>query len=405
MSYDLSRPAVLAILGVLYWAAYTMLRPLVGPYVLNEGGSATEASIALASFGALPTLLAIPIGAMTDRWGARRLAIPGALMMVLGGPMMFLPPTLPTLITSQAVVGLGTLIYWVALQAVAVTPQSGDTRDKRNSRLAVFAFFMAAGQAIGPVLGGALESWGGFSLAFAGYTGISTLLVLLTLALPLATTTRKATLAPSGSMRTLGIFRSYREAFQLLRDPGVFAAVTVSFGGLVIWDMRLAYQPVLFTEAGLAQWTVGLLLGVAAVAGFLAPPFFARAMRSLGSKVMVGLVLGVGAVSLCAVALDPTNFLLLVLCALINGFAIGFVQPLGLALMSDAVAAGRQGLASALRAFANRGAQFANPAVFAGASTMVGLGGAFVVVSGLVLVLGAVSIAALKRLENPPPET
>ncbi|WP_250445521.1 MFS transporter, partial [Actinotalea sp. C106] len=183
MTGGTSQTALLAVLGVLYWSAHTMLRPLIGPYVLDDGGTATEASLALASFAVLPTLLAIPLGAMTDRWGVRTLLVSGGAVMTLGGGVLFVPAGLAGVMASQALIGVGTLAVWVSLQTVATLSRGEDEPPRvRNARLATFSLFLAAGQAIGPALGGLLADAGGYFLAFGAYTGLSALLILLALA-------------------------------------------------------------------------------------------------------------------------------------------------------------------------------------------------------------------------------
>lgn len=391
--------AALAVLGILYWTAHTMLRPLVGPYVLEEGGSAGDASFALASFAILPTLLAIPIGSMTDRWGARRLLAGGATMMVLGGGLMFAPWGLSAVIISQALIGLGTIAYWVALQSVAMVSRT-ESRDQRNARIATFSLFLAAGQSVGPALGGGLEAAGGYQLAFWSFIGVAAALLVITLlVLPKAPAESRS--GPGTTVARPSIIRSYGEALSLLKSPTIRVTVAVSFTGLVILDIRMAYQPVLFSEAGVQQWEIGLLLSIAAVAGFFARPFFAPGMRVLGGPLMVGLVLGVGVISVAAVVIAPDNMTLLICLSAVNGFALGFAQPLTLSLMADETPLGKEGLAASLRSFANRGAQFANPALFGTVTAAVGLSGAFLVVGVIAVGATGLSVQALRRSRGP----
>lgn len=394
-----SATALLAVLGVVYWSAHTMLRPLIGPYVLADGGTPAEASLALASFAVLPTLLALPIGALTDRWGVRRLLVVGGVTMALGGGVMLLPLGLPGVIASQAIVGVGTLAVWVSLQTVATLPQGdGEPPRARNARLATFSLFLAAGQAVGPALGTGLADGLGAPWAFGAFCLLSVVLVVI------ACFVRVAPLARSGAPGP-GVLRSYREGARLLRTPAVLVTLVVSFTALVVLDVRTAYHPLLLGEAGVPQWQVGVLLSVAAAFGFLSRPLFPIAMARLPESVLVGLVLGVSSVSVVAVAVVPPDPWLLGALAAVNGFALGFAQPLTLVLMADHTPPDRRGLASGLRSSANRGAQFVNPAVFGVLSAVLPLGGAFLAVGGVlaaVTVGSAVTLECARRRERAP---
>ncbi|NCT91264.1 MFS transporter [Cellulomonas sp. APG4] len=386
--------ARLAVLGVLYWSAHTMLRPLIGPYVLELGGTAAEASLALASFAVLPTLLAVPLGALTDRWGVRRLLVGGGLVMVGGGAVLLLPGSLGVVVASQALVGVGTLAVWVALQTVATLPgAAGESPRDRNARIATFSLFLAAGQAIGPGLGGALADAGGPRLAFATFTGVSVLLVVLALTTRIAP--RPVPVLGRGALR-----HAFPDAWRLMRDPAVLATVVVSFTALVVLDVRTAYHPLLLAGAGLPQWQIGALLSVAAAAGFASRPFFPLAMARLRASTMVGLVLVTSTASVVAVVLVPGDLAVLTALAVVNGFALGFAQPLTLSLMADLTPPHQRGLASGLRSTANRGAQLANPATVGLLTGVLGLAGAIGATGALVLVVAAASTVTLARHER-----
>jgi len=390
-----SATVVLAVLGVTYWSAHTMLRPLVGPYVVAGGGTEQQASLALASFAILPTLLAIPVGALTDRWGVRSLLVAGGTTMALGGGLLVLPLGLAGVVASQAVIGLGTLAVWVSLQTVATLPRGDDEPPRaRNARLATFSLFLAAGQAVGPALGTGLAEVGGYTTSFLVYTALSLALVVLGLAVRIG---RPVPRAPRPPLR-----RSYRDAATMMRNPAVLTTLVVSFTALVVLDIRTAYHPLVLGQAGVPQWQVGLLLSVAAAFGFASRPFFALAMAGLRESTTVGLVLVVSTVTCVAVAFVPTELWLLGVLSAVNGFALGFAQPLTLALMADHTPPDRRGLASGLRSTANRGAQFVNPAAFGALSLAVPLVGAFGVVGGALLVVSVGSTWALHRASRRP---
>jgi len=173
--------AVFAALGVFYWTAHSMMRPLVDTYVLSLGGTEVDASIALASFSIFPTVLAVLIGGFVDSWGGRPLLIAGGSLMLTGGALMVIPD-LTTVVISQVLLGLGTLCVWVSLQASITSATGGLSRDDRARRIATFTVFVSFGQMVGPAVGGALQSLGGYVVAYSAYATLSLALLIVAIA-------------------------------------------------------------------------------------------------------------------------------------------------------------------------------------------------------------------------------
>lgn len=376
--------ATFAVLGILYWTAHSMLRPLIGTHVIELGGTETEVSIALASYSIFPTILAVLIGAITDRWGSRRLLRVGGALMIVGSALLFIP-TLAAVIASQVVLGFGTLACWVSLQTFATMPRDDvEDRESRTKRIATFSLFVAFGQSVGPALGGGLQTLGGHTLAFAAYVALATALTIVALTLaPPASVTKTGTAAP--------LLGAYREAVRMLRNRTVLVAVLASFTALVIHDIRTAWQPVLLSGAGLEQWQIGIVLSTGALAGFAARPFFAVLLRRLGQALMVGLVLVTAATSVTLVVIAPGNMAFLLVISACSGFAVGFAQPLTLSMLSDEVPVERLGIASGLRSMGNQAALLASPATFGAVSAVASLGTAFLAVGGVAAAVGLTS--------------
>jgi len=375
-----------------------MMRPLLGTYVLELGGTETDASIALAAFSLFPSLLAVLIGGFIDSWGTRPILIAGGVLMASGGGLL-LVPSLPTVIVSQVMLGLGTLCVWVSLQtSVTGSAGVGETREARAKRIATFTLFVSIGQSAGPTLGGALQSLGGHLLAYSVYAAISlALLVVAIAAVP------RASRAARGPGRGIPIVRPYVEAARLLRNRTVVIAVLVSFTALMLQDIRTAWQPLLLHGAGMQQWQIGLVLSAGALASFGARPFFAALLRRLGAPLLVGLVVVVGAGTAMLVTVAPDNLPYLLVLGAVNGLAVGFSQPLSLTLLSDDVPPNRLGIASGLRSTGNQTALLVSPAAFGVVSAFATLGAAFLVVGGAAAVVGVLSAVLLGTHRPAPP--
>ncbi|WP_403022041.1 MFS transporter [Salinibacterium sp. GXW1014] len=388
--------AVFAALGVFYWTAHSMMRPLVGTYVLSLGGTEVDASIALASFSIFPTVLAVLIGGFVDSWGGRPLLIAGGSLMLTGGALMVIPD-LTTVVISQVLLGLGTLCVWVSLQASITSATGGLSRDDRARRIATFTVFVSFGQMVGPAVGGALQSLGGYVVAYSAYATLSlALLIVAIAAAPRSTVQRQG--------RGIPIIRPYAEAAALLKNRPVVIAVLLSFTALMLHDIRSAWQPLLLHGAGLEQWQIGLVISASALAGFGARPFFAPWLRVLGVPLFAGLVVVIGATTAMLATVAPGNMTFLIAIGVVNGLAVGFAQPLSLTLLSDEVPPTQLGIASGLRSAGNQAALLASPAAFGAVAALSSLSVAFLVVGGAAALVGVVSAALLHfhRPASPP---
>jgi MFS family permease len=376
-----------------------MMRPLVGTYVLELGGTEVDASIALAAFSVIPTVLAVLVGGVVDGWGTRPILIAGGSLMITGGGLMLIP-NLTTVIVSQVVLGLGTLCVWVSLQT-SVTMSTGpqESRDARASRIATFSLFVSIGQAVGPLLSGTLQSTAGYPTAIATYAGLSMLLFVFAIAIAPS----RARVAQS-ERRRMPVLGAYADAAKLLRRRTVVIAVLVSFTALLLHDIRSAWQPVLLHNAGVDQWQIGLVLSVSALAGFCARPFFALLLRVLRAPLFVGLVLVLGASTAMLVIAAPQNLPFLLSIGALNGLAVGFAQPLSLTLLSDDVPSDRLGVASGLRSTGNQSALVISPIAFGTVSAFATLSAAFIVVGGAAALAGVLSalLLAFHRSRREP---
>ncbi len=396
---------VLAVLAVIFWSAYTMMRPLVVLSVLDLGGTPEQASAALAAFAVLPTLLAIPLGSLTDRFGDKRFLVWGAGGMVAGGALMLLE-RVSLLVVGQVVVGVGSLAVWVALQAAATSPvHVEESRQARNRRIATFSLFVAAGQLFGPLLGGWVAEALDYRASFAVFVLLSLLLVGVAPRLVSGAGRPASTVAAGpGAPLAPALARSYADALRLLRRRGVALIILASFTALVVLDLRVAFHPMYLSDIGYSPLWVGVLLSAGAAFAFLAQPMFSLLVRRLPVAVLVGSVLGVGSATVAGVVFTESLAALLVLGA-VNGFAVGLAQPLTLALLADYTDQAQRGLAAGVRSMANRLAQLVDPIAFGVLLAVVGTRAAFLTMGAGLLLLSLLVAVGFGRIRHARPDT
>ncbi|HSK92479.1 MAG TPA: MFS transporter [Candidatus Angelobacter sp.] len=162
------------------WAAFIAM-PL---HVVELGGTATEAGLLAAIRASLQAFLQLPVGAITDAWGTRRVL----LVATVANALVNLIPLL-------AVAGETTVPYYAwALASGAASafflPAAGAyiaqsaAPEARGSAFGWLTLFTHTGVALGPAIGGLVWDWGGPAPTFMVAAGIGLVAVVASLFLP-----------------------------------------------------------------------------------------------------------------------------------------------------------------------------------------------------------------------------
>lgn len=389
-----------------------MLRPLIAPYALDLGASTLVAGAAVGAFSLLPSLLAIVTGYLGDFFGNRRLLQFGTVGMVASGVLLVAAADTTALIISQVVGGTAMLAMWLAIQSLMtmLATQSGSV-DDRNRHITNLSLFVSGGQLLGPLLGGLVADLAGYRSAFAVFLGLSAALVLAVQLIrnPVPPQSQEESVpesdADSGEQepplwrRMLG---SHRTALALIRQQGVFLTVAVSFLALFLIDMRMAFFPVYLGEVGFSPLWIGLLISTSGLCAFLARPVLPTILRRFGMSPVVGVSLVAGAAAIGSVALTESLWVLLLLAAA-AGTALGFTQPVTLALISDYTPHRNRGIGIGLRVMANRSAQWVDPLMFTLLLSLVGIRQTFIYLALAIAALSVLVAFSLHRVEREKP--
>lgn len=213
------------------------------------------ASWVLSAFALMGAMASLPIGAVSDRFEARRAIIAGLAMQATGSALGALADGLPWLLAARALEGLGFLAVTVAAPAlvVAVTGPAG-----RKRAFAAWATFMPVGMAVimfaAPIVGalGWRGIWWANAVLLAGYAA----------AFVVGTRGIRAganRLVRGGVLR--GVGRTLRSAGAWFL-AGQFCAYTAVFFAL------FGFLPTILGERLMVgQGTAGVLSALAVVAG------------------------------------------------------------------------------------------------------------------------------------------
>lgn len=289
-----------------------LLYSLVVPFLPSEaeqlGASPVVTGVLFAMY-AVGLFGVTPLAAwLTDRAGPRSTLLWGLVALAAATLLFAFSPSLslglPGLFVARTAQGAASTITWTAGLAVLAQLYSTEERPRIFARA-----FTVTGLAtlIGPPLGGALYSWGGFMLPFLVATGLVLLDGLARVFLLPGDDLLPATRPERGALRTL------------LRDGrfmlGLFAAMA---GAIALTSLEPATPLLLGGAFGLPAWAIGAVFGVLALCFVLMQPAVGRIERRLGSLRTVGMGLVATACCFVVLAFAPNVIVVLISLAAIG---------------------------------------------------------------------------------------
>jgi MFS family permease len=360
-----------------------MVFPLIPLFAKNLGASSSLVGAVVASFSLLSMFLAIPVGGLTDRWRTRSMLLLGVACNILYSGLLLVSHTVWTVVAAQVSGGLGFLLLIVASQAYI----SGfsDVRLKERS-FGFVTLSAAAGQTIGPYLGGAILARADFVTVFGLATLLSTTGLVIA-ALPDQAQDRRG---PSQERRTVQLGR-------LLADPHLLAVLGFTFCIVFAVSLRSSFLPLLLQEKGLPEDRIGLLISLFALSMTFIRIFIGRIMGAVTRKRLAALALGLACVGVGLVPLLETQLALGTVLVLF-GLGFGISQPLSMMLVTDLAPGEHVGLAMGLRFTTITLATFFGPLLCGGVAEAFGLGGSFAAALLVVAAMGLILAAFARRL-------
>ncbi|MFE9693888.1 MFS transporter [Micromonospora sp. NPDC005806] len=383
-----AQTALLLAHTIVVQAVTFMLRPASAYRALELDVPGAWLGVLGASFAVVPLVLAVPSGHAVDRFGERRIALAGsALLAAAGLGFVLFADSVAGLVVASMALGTAHLCAVVAQQALVANRTPAHRYD---AAFGYYTFAASLGQALGP---GLIILFGGdrpipdTRAIFLGATAVAVPLLVVALFLRPSGHHREAADGPgTGGMR------------DLLRQPGLVRALTVSCVVLAAVDISLVYLPALGTERGIAAGSIGVLLGVRAVASMASRLLLGRLVAAVGRRALL-----VGTVTLSAVGLGlllpPLPFPMLILVVTLAGLGLGAGQLLTMSFLAEVAPPGLRGRAMSLRLTGNRLGQVLIPSA---AGVLAAGAGAAGVLACTAAGLGAAAVAATRLHRSPP---
>jgi MFS family permease len=362
----------------------TPMTSLVVPlWALAIGASPGVIGFIVACRAVLPFLLSIHGGAMMDRLGTRRML----LLFTGGGALLsFLYPLASwvwALMLMQLLVGWAQGMGWIGAQIKIARLAGGNA-----SYSGRFSFFTTCGTFIGPLVAGAawdlFGAWGAFGVI--GLWGLC--LVAASYALP-APNEREA--VPLNWREFLPNLRDYGRALALMSIPAVAFIVGATFMRISAFSVQNSFYTVYLQGIGLSGSLIGILVGFESLVGGPAALLSGYAVRFIRPHWLLLLSNGVAIVAISITPLLHT-FVPLLIAAGVFGLGVGMGFPLLLSILSGAAHSGEQGLSVGLRTTANRLASIVIPIAMGLVIELTGVNWGFAVV-GVTLIAMLCAIA------------
>jgi len=371
-----------------HFLRHGMVFPLIPLFAREMEASGALIGASVSAFSLLSLVAAVPLGRLTDRIGARSMLLASALLNGIYSLLLLGADGIPGLVAAQMLGGLGFLLLIVSSQGWVSRHADKGIRERGFGFLSLAA---AAGQSLGPVLGGTLLSHTSFSTVFAAAFCLS-LLGFCVAGL------REES---GGSRQTGHEGPRFGQALRwLAADRKMLTVLIFSFAAVFAVSLRNSFVPVLFKERGLQEGAIGLLLSTFALSMTLVRVFVGRIMGRVARRHLLALALGlilVGTAALPAVRnLWATSGIMLLF-----GAGFGISQPLSMVMVSDRAKEAFSGLAMGIRFTVITLATLLSPAVSGLIVDSAGLETAFYSIAG-VLVAAAVLIWIIVGQKGEP---
>ena len=327
---------------------------IVPLYALGIGASPAEVGIIMAMRSLLPFLLAIPGGAMVDRYGVRfmvtRLAL-GCAVLSLVYPFA---TNVFHLVLLQLVFGACQSFCWIGVQTGIGKTYRGDPVVTSH-----LGFWSMGGTFFGPFIIGFIWDYLGSESSFMATALWCVVMSMLALQLSQEVSAGERAASKRQAMRG-----DYSQALGLLRDPIVFYIIACSSVRLGAVSLQTSFLPVYLAELEFSASQIGVLIGVSAISSACSAFLHAVFAKWWSSEKILGVFIVLALIAVSSMSLTE-SYLVLAFLNITMGLAIGVTQPAMFSVLGAKISKDIQGLIVGLRTSSNRCATFMIP-LFAG---------------------------------------
>jgi MFS family permease len=240
----LSRDVVLLSLAIFFTdASHSTVIPIFPGYAKDVGASLSM----LGSYGSVAAmamlLLSLPLGQLSDRYGRRRMMVPGLILFIVV-PLSYMAAQSPYhLYPIRIALGLGVgLIFGNGFLLMSEVAEEGF----RNVAQGLYMTSMGLGFTLGPLVGGFAAKLVAPNLSFKISSGFAVLGLLLLL------------MVKEKRVKESGKTEARAGLSELVRDPRIIASGVTNFVNSLMFNAVTLFFPVYGSDIGLDEADVGI---------------------------------------------------------------------------------------------------------------------------------------------------
>lgn len=378
-----AKPLLLS--STLTQATIYVLRPMITYRAIELDANSAQIGLIAALYALFPVLLALQFGAWVGKIGEAKFVIYGTLAMMVTSAALIFSNTLLTLSIAAAAAGVAHLACMVGGQSMVALRAPRASYDRY---FGFYTFSASVGHMLGPILATIVAGSNGTlpnSTSSAFLLGV----VLTIFAITPVIRWRKERPTVAAKVQLEG---TYKAAFNLVKRPGIFAAIYISLAISSVADVLVVFLPLFGTENNFSPYAVGAILAIRAGTTMLSRFFLGRLSQRFSTFQLLWWSTIISIISCVAMAFAHTPIALGAI-VFVAGFSLGVGQPLTMSLVAQKTESSERALAVSARLMGNRFGQFLVPA---GAGAVAAASGAGAVFIGLAVLLAS-SIFSIKR--------
>jgi len=356
-------PALLLAFAIAFcnMGTYRASKLVVALFAADLGADALGVGVIVSLYAAVPFLLAIYAGRITDRLGMLGPMLGGTLGVISGLAVPWLWPGMPALYVSAAVLGGSYVFYHVAIQNLV---GSISTPQTRTSNFSTYSLVLAMSSFVGPLAFG-------YAIDQVGHARTYLLLALVpVITVVLLVCFRKIIPGKSGGSHGGG------PVMDLLAIPALRRILITSGIVLTGIDLFSFYLPIYGHAIGLSATVIGAIVAMFALANLVVRLVMPALVRRYNEETVLAWSLGLAGFTYLLFPFFTSPWVLGGI-AFVLGLGLGCGQPLSTMLTYVRSPKNRSGEALGLRLTVNHFSHVVVPLAFGAIGTAFGLAPVF----------------------------
>jgi MFS family permease len=363
-------------------------RVVMALLAIELGSNPLEIGVMVSLYSVPPLLLGVYSGRVSDRYGVRPPMLFGAILCGFGLLVPYLWRHVAALYVSAAMIGTAFVFYNVSVQNLA---GAWGPREERARNFSTLSLGYSISSLLGPVIAGYAIEYLSHAAAYLIFS-VSTLAAVAVL---LFYRRIREVEMPKSADETIS-------AFALLRLPELRKVLITSALVVTGWDLYMFYLPLYAHSIGLSASTIGIVLGVFAVATLFVRVSLPYLTRHYTARRVLAISMFCGAVTFVLFPFVRDPWLLGAL-SFVIGLALGCGQPVTLLMSYNRSPEGRTGVVAGTRLALNHLTHSTVPVVAGALGSAFGMAPVFIMIAAVLAVSGHLGGTVRRSNEPPPP--